>query len=362
MRTLAEVSLAIIIVNYRVPLLLEQCLESVWIAKESLPLCEVWVVDNASEDGSVDYVRARFPEVNYIENHQNLGFSRANNQAIRLTHAEFVLLLNPDTVITSTTLVASLREMLERPRCGALGVRMFDIRGRYLRESKRGFPTPWASFCRFSGLCYLFPNTKLFAGYYMGHLSDEDPQSVEVLIGAYMMMRRSVLQEVGLLDESFFMYGEDIDLSYRIYRAGYECRYLPLPMIHYKGESSVLDSERYIRSFYGAMKIFYAKYYPKPRHWLGRCLIAGAINVVATLSRLRAYVRRDEGHSAAPKLFPLDLETVSTDLLPPIGSHVLVDKRLYTYDDIVHYIVEHAELQYTYHFLTQSGRIIAPKG
>lgn len=352
-------SLAIVIVNYRVPLLLEQCLEAVQQAARSLSFCEVWVVDNASGDGSVEYLRERFPYVRYIENSHNVGFSKANNQAIRQTRAEFVLLLNPDTIIPSTTLLESLAEMQMRPRCGALGVRMYDIRGSYLRESKRGFPTPWASLCRFTGLCRLFPHSERFARYYMGHLSDDEPQSVEVLIGAYMFMRRSVLEEVGLLDEDFFMYGEDIDLSYRIYQAGYECRYLPIPMIHYKGESSVLDSERYIRSFYGAMKIFYAKYYPGVRHALGRWLIGRAIEVVAILSRLRSSLFcRKAIQPCIPQLLRLEDEEVN---LPPFGSHVLVNKSCYGYDEIVRYIVCNASKGYVYHFIGGEGQVISPK-
>lgn len=358
-RAYRDVSLAIIIVNYRVPLLVEQCLEAIEVARMELPLCEVWVVDNASGDGSIPYLRERFPNLHYIENTENVGFSRANNQAIRQSKSEFVLLLNPDTIITSTTLIESVTEMLARPHCGALGVRMYDIRGRYLRESKRGFPTPWASLCRFSGLCWLFPHSPYFARYYMGHLSDDEPQSVEVLIGAYMFMRRSVLDEVGLLDEDFFMYGEDIDLSYRIYRAGHECRYLPTPMIHYKGESSVLDSERYIRSFYGAMKIFYAKYYPGKRHVLGRLFIGLAIETVACLSWLRkrfAVTKPVDNFN----LVPLRLDMAESEL-PPSGSHVLVDKRIYGYDAIVRYIVWQAHRGYTYHFIGHNGQIISPR-
>ncbi|MDO4706818.1 MAG: glycosyltransferase family 2 protein [Porphyromonadaceae bacterium] len=353
-----DVSLAIIIVSYRVPLLVEQCLEAVEVATLGLPKSEVWVVDNASGDGSVEYLKAKFPEVRYIENAENVGFSRANNQAIRETSADFILLLNPDTIITSTSLRESIDEMLLRPRCGALGLRMYDIRGRYLRESKRGFPTPWASFCRFVGLCSLFPHSSRFAHYYMGHLSDDEPQCVEVLIGAYMFMRRSVLDKVGLLDEDFFMYGEDIDLSYRIHLAGYECRYLPIPMIHYKGESSALNSERYIRSFYGAMKIFYAKYYPDTRYILGRLFIGCAIEVVACLSRLRSRLRSGKTKINL-ELIPLALET--TEGWPEYGSHVLVDKRCYSYDDIVCYIVRNAHRGYVYHFLGTDGRVISPK-
>lgn len=355
-----EASVAIVIVNYKVPYLLEQCLRAVYVAKEAIAQCEIWVVDNDSQDGSIAYLRERFPEVNYIENKENVGFSKANNQAIKQTNSEFVLLLNPDTIITSQTLVRCVREMRQRPRCGAVSVCTYDIHGRYLPESKRGFPSPWVSFCRFTGLCYLFPKSKFFAKYYMGHLSEKEPQSVEVLIGAYMFMRRSVLDEVGLLDETFFMYGEDIDLSYRIYRAGYECRYLPSPIIHYKGESSVLDNERYIRSFYGAMKIFYAKYYPK-RNILGRYIIGLGINVIATLARLRSCLRAKKKVVAPKPLVPLDLYATS-DALPPKESHVVVDKELYSYDEIIDHIVKYGDRCYTYYIKYPDGRVIAPKG
>ena len=253
--------LSVIIVNYNVRLLLEQCLLSVRKATEGIA-AEVFVVDNVSTDGSLAYLIPLFPEVHFIANGENVGFSRANNQAIRLAKGEYVLLLNPDTVVGEETFKNVIHFMDEHPDAGAVGVKMIDGNGRFLPESKRSLPTPWNSFCKMFGLAGFFPHSPVFGKYRLLYLNKEDVHQVEVLSGAFMMMRQEALVKSGLLDETFFMYGEDIDLSYRILKSGYHIYYLPETILHYKGESTKKDSLRYVKIFYGAMVIFFKKHYP----------------------------------------------------------------------------------------------------
>ncbi len=348
--------LSIVIVNYRVPHLLAQCLEAVYAALSGID-AEVWVVDNHSGDGSVDYLRSRFADVHYIELDSNLGFSRANNVAIARARGSYILLLNPDTIVGEDTLRITLAHMQEHAECGALGVKMHNIQGRYLRESKRGFPTTWVSFGKLSGLASLRPRSPLLARYYMGHLPEDQIHSVEVLSGAYMLLRGEVIRRLGGLDERFFMYGEDIDLSWRIVLAGYQCHYLPTTIIHYKGESSVLDSAQYIRSFYGAMQLFYDKYHQGWEARLGRVCIQMAIGIVSTLARLKAFVCK-RCKSPAPTLVPA---TLPLEGQYPLGTHLLIDRQRYTHRQIIDAIVDSAPRGYTFHFRTPEGGIISPR-
>ena len=257
------VKVSIVIVNYRVKHFLEQSLRSVRAALKACPMeAEVFVVDNHSQDDSLDYLMPRFPEVRFIANTENTGFARANNQAIELATGQYILLLNPDTVIAENTLHEVCQFMEAHPEAGGVGVKMIDGEGRFLPESKRGFPTPWVSFCKIFGLSALFPYSRLFGRYHLKYLSPDECHSIDILSGAFMFMRRETLDKSGLLDESFFMYGEDIDLSYRLVLAGYVNYYLPTPIIHYKGESTKKGSLRYVRIFYEAMLIFFKKHYP----------------------------------------------------------------------------------------------------
>ena len=274
--------LSIIIVNYNVKYFLEQCLCSVRAAIAGME-AEVLVVDNHSADGSVEYLRPRFPEVTFIENKDNPGFAKANNQAIRISSGEYVLLLNPDTVIGEESVRSLCFFMDEHPEAGGIGVKMLDGHGVFLAESKRSFPSPWVSFCKIFGLSKLFPSSRLFARYSLPYLNKEKQHKVEVLAGAFMLLRRKALDKVGLLDESFFMYGEDIDLSYRIVKGGYVNYYIPERILHYKGESTKHGDIKYVKAFYGAMLIFYRKYYPHSG-WLMSMLIRLAVLLKASLS------------------------------------------------------------------------------
>ena len=253
--------LSIVIVNYNVEHFLEQCLFSVRKAIANIE-AEVFVVDNNSVDGSLKMLADKFPEVKVIANKDNVGFSRANNQAIRISTGEYVLLLNPDTVVEDDTFTKTIEFMDSHPDAGGLGVKMVDGKGRFLPESKRGLPTPATAFYKMFGLTKLFPHSKRFARYYMGHLDNDEINEVEILAGAFMLMRRETLDKCGLLDETFFMYGEDIDLSYRITLAGYKNYYYPKTrIIHYKGESTKKTSVNYVLVFYKAMEIFVRKHF-----------------------------------------------------------------------------------------------------
>lgn len=256
-----DLQLSVIIVNYNVKYFLEQALLSVRRATTHLST-EVFVVDNNSVDESVQMVKEKFPEVHLIANKNNVGFSKANNQAIAIAKGKYILLLNPDTVVKEDTFDKCVQFMEEHPDAGGLGVKMIDGSGKFLPESKRGFPSPFVAFCKTFGLSSIFPKSKLFNRYHLGFLDEDETHEIDVLAGAFMLMRKSVLDQVGWLDEAFFMYGEDIDLSYRIVKGGYKNYYFAdTTIIHYKGESTKRGSLNYVRTFYQAMIIFAKKHF-----------------------------------------------------------------------------------------------------
>ena len=284
--------LSVIIVNYNVKYFLEQCLISVLNAGKGIDM-EVFVVDNASADGSCQMVKQRFPEVKLIENSKNVGFSVANNQAIRITQGNYILLLNPDTVVEEDTFSKCINFMDLHPTSGSLTVKMIDGKGRYLPESKRGLPSPMVSFYKIFGFTKLFPRSKTFARYYLGHLDQNSTNKIEILPGAFMFIRKNVLDDVGLLDESFFMYGEDIDLSYRILKAQYDNYYFPeTRIIHYKGESTKKGSINYVILFYKAMAQFARKHFSQKNAWLYMGVIFVAIYLRAFLSITRRVIKQ----------------------------------------------------------------------
>lgn len=243
--------LSVVIVNYNVRELLSECIKSVNTAMTGLD-GDIYVVDNNSSDGSVDYIRDHFPDVHVIANSDNQGFAHANNQAIRQTNSDYVLLLNPDTVVFEGTLRGCVDFMDAHPQCGGVGVRMLTREGTVAPESRRAIPTPWVAFLKMLGFT---------RKYYMSHLPWDKPGQIEVISGAFCMLRHKALDQIGLLDEDFFMYGEDIDLSYRLLKGGWENWFLPYDIIHYKGESTQKSSFRYVHVFYQAMLIFFRKHY-----------------------------------------------------------------------------------------------------
>lgn len=254
------IDLSVVIVNYNVRYFLAQCLDSVRLACKGIR-SEIWVVDNASVDSSVEFLKEE-EGIHLIANKDNLGFAKANNQAIRKAKGRYVLLLNPDTLVPSDGFQKCLAYADANPNVGALGVRMIDGRGDYLPESKRGFPSPWVSFTKMSGLAKLAPRSSHLNAYYLGHLEEFETNSVDVLPGAFMWLRADLLPKVGGgLDEDYFMYGEDIDLSYCIQQEGFDVVYFPeVTIVHYKGESTKKRSFAYVKTFYKAMAIFSSKH------------------------------------------------------------------------------------------------------
>ncbi|MCB9245286.1 MAG: glycosyltransferase [Flavobacteriales bacterium] len=282
--------LSVIIVNYNVKFFLEQCLITVRKALSGIE-SEILVVDNHSADSSCEMIREGFPEVKLIENAENVGFSRANNQAIRIARGEYILLLNPDTVVQEETFRKCIDFMDRHPDAGALGVKMIDGKGKFLPESKRGLPTPEVALYKMLGLNKLFPRSRQFGKYHLGYLPEDETNPVDVLAGAFMFIRKSVLEKVGLLDETFFMYGEDIDLSYRITEAGYKNYYFPeTSIIHYKGESTKKMSANYVFVFYRAMVIFARKHYEGGSRNFLVLFIRSAIYVRAGLALVQRFL------------------------------------------------------------------------
>ena len=250
--------LSIIIVNYNAQHFLQLCLDTLESALQRIN-AEVIVIDNVSNDNSCAMLQQNYSWVKLIKNTKNVGFGKANNQGAKIATGRHLLILNPDTIVPENTLLESLKQLDKNPGIGAIGVKMLDGSGRFLPESKRGLPSPKVAFYKAFGLTRLFPRSKTFARYYLGHLSPDENNDIEILAGAYMMIPAHIYHECGGFDEDFFMYGEDIDLSYRISQMGYRILYLAKhPIIHFKGESTSRDAQ-WAQRFYGAMTLFSKK-------------------------------------------------------------------------------------------------------
>ena len=282
--------LSIIIVNYNVKYFLEQCLCSVIKAIQNIE-AEIFVVDNNSTDGSKDFFKERFTDVKFIWNKDNFGFSKANNIALKQATGKYILFLNPDTLVPEDCLKRSISFLESHSEAGALGIKMLDGSGNFLKESKRSFPSPLTSFYKLSGLTKLFPHSKIFAKYYLGDIDEEQNHEVDVLAGAFMMVPQKIIDTVGGFDEDFFMYGEDVDLSYRIKEAGYKNLYFADScIIHFKGESTKRGGLNYVKLFYKAMSIFARKHYGN-RAVLFNLLIQVGILLRAFLSALQRFLK-----------------------------------------------------------------------
>ena len=284
--------LSIIIVNYNVKHFLEQCLFSVQAAI-STRQAEVIVIDNNSTDNSLAYLEPAFQHIRFIANTQNVGFGKACNQGLKLAAGKYVLFLNPDTIVPEDCFEQCIRFFESQPAAGALGVRMLDGTGRFLKESKRAFPSPATSLFKIFGLSKLFPRSATFSKYHLGHLDENKNNEVDVLAGAFMMIKKEVLDKIGGFDEEFFMYGEDVDLSYRIQKAGYKNFYFAeTSIIHFKGESTKKGSMNYVKMFYNAMSIFVRKHYGGSKAGVFNFLIHTAIWFKAFLSALAGFIRK----------------------------------------------------------------------
>jgi len=285
------IKLSVVIVNYKVKYFTELALQSLQKALVNITN-EVFVVDNYSQDDSLDYLQPKFPDVNFIASNKNLGFSGGNNLALRKAKGEYVLLLNPDTVLQEDTLTKCLAFIEAKENIGALGIKMIDGKGQFLPESKRSLPTPMVAFYKMFGFTSLFPKSKTFGKYHLGNLSENQNHVVDILAGAFMLIPKKVLDKVGLLDEDYFMYGEDVDLSYRITKAGYTNYYFAeSEIIHYKGESTKKGSLNYVKMFYNAMVVFAKKHYTSSKASLLGLLINIAVYVKAGFSLIAKLVK-----------------------------------------------------------------------
>ncbi|MDP2952951.1 MAG: glycosyltransferase family 2 protein [Chloroflexota bacterium] len=264
--------LSIVIVNYNTGDLLRECLRSLF-ASEGDFTYQVTVVDNHSQDGSAALVRREFPQVDLLENPENVGYAQANNQGLKSRKARYYLLLNPDTVLPPGALRGMLSFMEEHPQAGIAGPKLMMADSRLDLACRRSFPTPEVSFYRLSGLGRLFPKSKRFGRYNLTYLDPDQEAEVDSVVGAFMMIRGETLEEVGYLDEEFFLYGEDLDFAYRAKKAGWKVYYYPqVTVVHYKRRSSSQNRKRAQHEFYRAMHLFYRKHYAKTTplwlHWL----------------------------------------------------------------------------------------------
>ncbi len=307
--------LSVIIVNYNVKYFLEQCLNSLEQAAKGISH-EVIVVDNASTDASTEYITARFPNVKWMACKENNGFSKGNNIAFAQAKGEYLLMLNPDTIVTKEAIEGCVSFMDSHADAGACGVYMLRTDGSFAPESRRALPTPFVAFCKMSGLSRLFPKSRKFGRYYMQYLDKNKVNPIEIISGAYMMLRRSTIEKTGALDEDFFMYGEDIDLSYRILKQGYTNYFLPVKILHYKGESTNKSSYRYVHTFYRAMQLFFKKHYS---HY--SFLVSLPITLAIWSRAVLAYIGNQFSHRKLQEIPPINCVVIgNADTIAEVGD------------------------------------------
>jgi len=258
-----ERKLSIVIVNYNAKGLLKDCLESIYKETKDIPF-DMWVVDNNSKDGSVAMVHNYFPEIKLIENKENLGFAKANNQAILKSYSDYVLLLNPDTVVLENAIGKMVRFMDDNPEVGISGCKVSNEDGTLQMACRRSIPTPGVAFFRLCGLSRIFPNSKLMAKYNLTFMNPNESHEVDAVSGAFLMVRKKVIDTIGLLDDIFFMYGEELDWCLRAKNAGWKVMYYPYAeIIHYKGESSKSNTRKANFEFYRSMYLFHKKHFAR---------------------------------------------------------------------------------------------------
>jgi len=284
-----QFDISIIIVNFNVKYFVEQCLRSIRSAREGLKV-EIFVVDNGSSDDSLAYLRPRFDDVIFIDTGANLGFGKANNVALEQAKGRYLLILNPDTLIGEDSLREMIRYMDDHPEVGVMGPKILTRTGAFDRTSKRGLPTPWVAFCRLSGLSKLFPRSPIFGRYDLLYLDPDESNEVDSLAGSCMMVRDTTYEQVGGFDEDFFMYGEDIDLCYRIKLSGWKVQYAPVTkIVHFRGESTRRSNFDRDKAFYGAMHLFVEKHFRQKYPIFGHRLIDFGIilaRLVAKFSKI----------------------------------------------------------------------------
>jgi GT2 family glycosyltransferase len=258
----SNVDLSVVVVNYNVKEYVANLFASLYRAADESLNMEIYLVDNSSVEGSIPYLKQRYPEVNYIRNTENVGFGKANNLAIEQAKGRFTLIINPDTLVSEDTLKVCMDYMSANPKVGALGCKILNADGSFAPESKRAFPGIWNSFCKASGLTNFFSNSSIFGGYYENTLGENEVGNIAVLSGAFMFFETALLQKLKGFDERFFMYGEDIDLCKRVHEQNREIVYLPTTnIIHYKGESAKQNDITYIKSFNQALYLYFEKHF-----------------------------------------------------------------------------------------------------
>lgn len=375
-----------VIVNYRLKYFLEQTLLSVREAYTKIPGHTI-VIDNNSGDDSIDFLKERFPDVTFICNTENAGFAKANNQGFALADTDYILVLNPDTIIGENTLKDTVEFMDNHNDCAAIGVKMIDGNGNFLPESKRSFPSIWNSFCKLFGLSAIFPKSRIFARYHVRYLPENEIHKVEVLAGAFMLLRTSVVKETGGFDEDFFMYGEDMDLSYRMASDGRSNYYIPTPIIHYKGECTKTESMNYVKIFYEAMHIFYRKHYPR-RSFFSKIFISSAIFMRMCIGAITSVIikpiklKLKRSHKAAKTFIISNDSQAIIDILKQEGFcdnvvtlsdinlinnstelvNVILDDRQMNYASIISTIMTHKHKKRFFHiYSSRNNLIISPK-
>lgn len=376
-----------VIVNYRLKYFLEQTLLSVEEAYTEVP-GQTIVIDNNSGDDSIDFLEQRFPDIKFIRNKENAGFARANNQGFDLADTEFILVLNPDTIIGNDTLKEAVEWMDKHPNCGAIGVKMVDGNGHFLPESKRSFPSTWNSFCKLFGLSSIFPKSRIFARYHLKYLNENQPHQVPVLAGAFMLLRTGLTKKIGGFDENFFMYGEDMDLSYRMLHDGMVNYYLPTPIIHYKGECTKTESLNYVKIFYDAMHIFYRKHYPRSS-WFNKIVVKAAIVLRMCISAISTTLIKPIAQQFKRKAKACDTYIVSNrpneiiniiesegfcsnnifkfntiNSIPTVKKcvNIILDDREMNYQSIINTIINNRRHNYFFHiYSSRNNIIISPK-
>ncbi|OMF88078.1 glycosyltransferase family 2 protein [Paenibacillus sp. FSL R7-0337] len=282
-----NVDVSILILNYNTCRLTMDCLRSVYDSETSYSY-EIILVDNNSEDDSVETISKEFPEVLLIANSENVGFAKGNNQGMEVASGRYVLLLNSDTVIRKDTLETMLAFMDSRPDLGASGCKVILPDGSLDKACRRGFPTPSASFYYAFGFSKLFPDRPKFNGYQLGYLDPDDEYPVDCLVGAFMLLRRETIEQVGGLDETFFMYGEDLDWCYRIKEAGWGIYYYPhTSIVHLKGGSARRRPFKIVYEFHRAMILFHKKHYSSHYNSMINGAVYAGVGVKFTLSLLR---------------------------------------------------------------------------
>jgi GT2 family glycosyltransferase len=281
-----KTDLSIIIVNYNVKEFLQNLIHSIYQAVKNISY-EIIIVDNASEDGSIEFLKDKFPDVKLIENKKNLGFSKANNIGLKEAKGDYLLLLNPDTIVSEDTFDEMISFFKENKAAGLAGCKILNPDGTLQLACRRSFPGPWTSFCKVTGLSSFFPNSRLFARYNLTFLDENKTYEVDAISGSFMMFTREVYEKVGGLDEDFFMYGEDLDLCYRIQKSGYKVYYVhSTQIIHYKGESTKRSSFDETRVFYGAMHLFVKK------HLSSSFLVEIILQTAIFLTRIFAFLKK----------------------------------------------------------------------